>query len=297
MSLLNLSVGELIALFSTISAVAVTLYMLDRSRRRQVVPTLRFWRHSESTTELRQRRKIQQPWSLILQLVSMLLLLLAIAQMQWGSLDSRVRDHVVILDTSAWMGARAGNATLMDQARASALAYVRAVPNSDRVLLLRADALTTPATPMGANHAAVERAIRDSKPSFSALNLQQAFEFAKRSQAGHQAGEIVYVGPARMAAADAIAAPQNLRVLAVKAPTENTGIRRVGLRRSAAAPDQWEVFVSTRNYGSRQQVAQLALQFGGAPIGAKALTMSPGADQESTFTFRTKSAGWIEARL
>ena len=117
MSLLNLTAGELIALFSTLSAVLVTLYLLDRSRRHQVVATLRFWRHAESNTELRQRRHIQQPWSLVLQLISMALLLLAIAQLQWGSLERNSRDHVLILDTSAWMGARRGNSTVMDAAR------------------------------------------------------------------------------------------------------------------------------------------------------------------------------------
>ena len=49
------------------------------------------------------RRHIQQPWSLILQLVSMALLLLAIAQLRLGTPAQAGRDHVIMLDTSAWM--------------------------------------------------------------------------------------------------------------------------------------------------------------------------------------------------
>lgn len=297
MSFVNLSLGELMALFGAVSAIVVTLYLLDRSRRKQVVSTLRFWSHSETNTELRQRKRIQQPWSLLLQLVSLALLLLAIAQWQWGSLERNSHDHVLILDTSAWMSARSGKATLMDDARLAALAYLRTVPGTDRVLLLRADGLATPATVMGSNRTALERAVRDSRPSASALNLDQAFEVAKRAQRqGRKAGEIVYVGPGRVASETVDAPPPNLRVLAVKGPAENCGIRRMGLRRSETG-DEWELFVSARNYGRSEQVAMLAVQFGGAPLGSRTLTLKPNSEQESTFRLRTKAAGLVEARL
>ena len=62
----------------------VALYLLDRSRRRQVVSTLRFW-IGRAAAGGHARRQIQQPLSLILQLVSMALLLLAIAQLRFGT--------------------------------------------------------------------------------------------------------------------------------------------------------------------------------------------------------------------
>ena len=43
MSFLNLSLGELLGLAGALSAAVVALYLLDRSKRKQVVPTLRFW--------------------------------------------------------------------------------------------------------------------------------------------------------------------------------------------------------------------------------------------------------------
>src|SRR5450432_122227 len=133
MSFLNLGLGELIGLLGAISAGVVALYLLDRSKRKQLVATLRFWTAADVRTELKHRRRIQQPWSLILQLVSLALLLLALAGMRWGGGEEAGRDHVVILDTSAWMGARARinnqPGTLMDEARASARAYIKALPS------------------------------------------------------------------------------------------------------------------------------------------------------------------------
>ena len=79
MYFLNLSLAQFLAVFGAVAAVSIALYLLDRSRRRQVVSTLRFWVAAEQPSVVARRRRIQQPWSLLLQLVSMALLLLAVA--------------------------------------------------------------------------------------------------------------------------------------------------------------------------------------------------------------------------
>src|ERR1700730_11021419 len=107
MNFLKLGLGELLGLVGAISAGVVALYLLDRSKRRQIVSTLRFWTAADVRTELKHRRRIQQPWSLLLQLLSLILLLLALAGPRWGGSEGSARDHVLILDTSAWMGSQA----------------------------------------------------------------------------------------------------------------------------------------------------------------------------------------------
>ena len=145
----------------------VALYLLDRSKRKQIVSTLRFWAGADVRTQLQHRRRIQQPWSLLLEIVSLLLLLAAIAGPRLGIIDTAGRDHVLILDTSAWMGSsrlsagsRARQSTLMEEARDSARAYLRSLPRRDRVMLVRADALATPATAFESDFGVVEEAIR-----------------------------------------------------------------------------------------------------------------------------------------
>jgi hypothetical protein len=308
MSFLNLSLGELLGLVGAISAGVVTLYLLDRSKRRQVVATLRFWTAADIRTELKHRRRIQQPWSLALQLLSIALLLLAIAGPRLGGPTGRARDHVLILDTSASMGAliqpAPGNrarGTLMDEAKISARAYLRSLALNDRVMVIRADALATPATPFTDDRKVIDDAIRQSQPGASRLNLEQAFEFARRAQQlqSQQAGEIVFAGAGRIAEEDSgfVTAPSNLRVLSVAANQENVGIRKIGLRRSLAAPDTWEIFVAVRNYGVRPHNVDLGLQFGGSPAGGKSLTLRPGVEEQASFSYRTRVAGYLEARI
>jgi hypothetical protein len=308
MYFLNLSLGQFLAVFGVIGAVSVALYLLDRSRRRQVVSTLRFWVAAEQPSVVARRRRIQQPWSLLLQLASMALLLLAIGQLRWGSPGPAGRDHVLILDTSAWMAARAGNRTLMDVGRQRASQYARSLPAGDRIMLVRADALATPATVFEPDRNKLQAAILSSNPSSTALNLDQALGFARRiqSQSGRRAGEIAFVGTGRIAEPDATggpAVPRNLRFIPVTDAVENTGLRKVGLRRSNSDPDLWEIYVSARNYGTRPRTVTLAIDFGPpnentrVPVGSHRVTLEPGADGEQTFEFRTRTAGILGVTL
>ncbi len=213
------------------------------------------------------------------------------------------------LDTSAWMNAVAPTGasqsnqprhSLMDLARRQAALYVRSLPGSDRVMLVRADALATPATPFLSDKLTVLRAIADSRPGSTALDLGQALGFAARTQqlSANRAGEIVYAGPARIVETDeAIPAVSNLRVLAVGDGIANSGIRHVGLRRSPDDANVWDVYVACRNYGTQPRTGTIAIGFGGAPAGAQRITLEPNADHETAFKLRTHAAGLPEVRL
>jgi hypothetical protein len=307
MYFLNLSLLQMIGVFGAVSAVSVALYLLDRSRRKQVVSTLRFWVAAEQPTVAARRRHINQPWSLLLQLASMALLILAIAQMRLGAPVLAGRDHVIVLDTSAWMAARSGNRTLMDTARRMARDYLRAVPARDRVMLVRADALATPVTPFEPDHRKVEAAILASEPGSTALNLDQALAFARHAQGqdGRTPGEIAFVGTGRTAEREPGSAPppKNLRVLLVPDAIENAGLRKVGLRRSASDPDVWEIYVSAHNYGTRPRNVNLLLDYGPpnadtrVPAASQALTLPAGGDAEASFQYRTAAAGIMDVKM
>ena len=300
MFFLNLSMFEFAAIFTALSGVVVALYLLDRSRKKIKVATLRFWNPSERPPEAKQRKKIQQPMSLFLQLLGILLLLAALGQLRWGEPDKSLRDHVLLLDTSAWMKARENRRPLMELAKADALAYVRALPATDRVMLVRTDALPTPATVFESSRTVLEDAIKATKSGSSALQLQEAINFASQMQRlhGRGQGEIVYTGPGRIADKELnIQTPKNFRLLSMRKAGENVGLRRVSLRRSATDGELWEVSVTARNYGIRPRVVPIAMAYGGAPVASGRLELAPGTESSSRYEFRTKAAGWLEVRL
>jgi hypothetical protein len=301
MFLFNLSLPEFLALFSALSGVVVALYLLDRVKKKHTVATLRFYTVLDKAPQYRHRRKLQQPWSLLLQLISLTLLLLALAQLRLGSPDRYSNDHVLILDSSAWMAARSGEGRLIDKARAAAKSYLKALPAHDRVMLVRADALATPATQFESDRLVLQRAIDATQPGASVLNIGQALSFAGQTQKLHaqHAGDIVFVGAGRIPA-DAGAAPAippNFRLISVNGPAENSGIRKLTLRRSLSNPDTWDIFVAVKNYGTRPKSVPLVVLFGGAPVGTRRFELPPGAEDTATFHYATRAAGWIEARL
>lgn len=301
MFFLNLTLPEFLAILGSLSGVMVALYLLDRMRKKHTVSTLRFFSLTERPPVLKHRRKLQQPWSLLLQLLSLLFLLLAIAQLRVGSRARMARDHVLILDTSAWMGGRLGQSRLIDQARAAARGYLRLIPSSDRVMILRADVLATPATPFESDRLKIQQAIDQTEPGDGPLNVQSALEFAEQAQKlqTQRPGEIVFIGAARVSSdqASLATAPPNFRVIPVNGPTEHVGLRKVSVRRSMSDADTWEIFVAVKNYGTRVRSVPLGVTFGGAAVGTHRFELQPGVEESATFQFRTRAAGWLEARL
>src|SRR5579871_6832509 len=300
MFFLNLSLPEFLAILGSVSGVVVALYLLDRLRKKHIVPTLRFFVPTEKPPELKHRRRLQQPWSLFLQLISLLLLLLALAQLRLGSPDRSSRDHVLIIDTSAWMNARNGQVRLMDQARTAARNYVRTLPSSDRVMVVRADVLATPAILFESNRAKIQQAIDQTQPSAGPLNIDEALQFAARAQRlrAQRPGEIVFIGSGRIAADEVPSSiPPNFRYISISGPTEHVGLRKMGVRRSADDPDVWEIFVAVKNYGTKLRSVPLVVRFGGAPAGTRTFALKPGEEANAGFQYRTRAAGWLEARL
>lgn len=187
--------------------------------------TLRFWNEAQRPVESAQRRRIRQWPSLLLQLLSIALLLLAVSQLRWGSRETGARDHVLLVSL-AWGGALVVSAgateSLLDQSKSMALAYTRALPAVDRVMVVYADGLATPVTAFESDHRKVEDAIRRATAGASALNLAQALEFARGTLTRHAraAGEIVLAGGGRALTSESALPqdwPANLRLLTPKA--------------------------------------------------------------------------------
>jgi von Willebrand factor type A domain/Aerotolerance regulator N-terminal len=297
----NLSLPEFLALLGSLSGVVVALYLLDRMRKRHTVATLRFFAASERAPVLKHRRRLQQPWSLLLQLISLLLLLLAIAQLRFGSPARYSRDHVLILDNSAWMAARFGPSRLIDQARLAADRYVNSLPLADRVMVVRAGVLAMPALLFDADRKKIHLAIDQTQPGAAPLNLQEALDFAAQAQKVHaqRPGEIVFIGAARVASDEAplLSPPANFRFIPITGPTEHVGLRKIGVHRAMDDPDAWDVFVAVKNYGADARSVPLIVDFGGAPVATRRFELKPAAEENVNFRFKTRAAGWLQARL
>jgi von Willebrand factor type A domain len=301
MFFLNLSLPEFLAILGSLSGVVVALYLLDRTRKHHTVATLRFFAATEKPPVLKHHRKLQQPWSLLLQLVSLLLLLLAIAQLRLGSQARYSRDHVLVIDVSPWMAARFGPNRLIDQARSAARAYVNALPLADRVMVVRAGVLATPALLFESDRKKIQIAIDQTQPGAASVNLQGALDFARQAQRiqAQRPGEIAFIGAARVPSEEAarLDPPANFRFIPIAGPTEHVGLRKISVHRATDDPDTWEVFLAVKNYGTAPRSAPSIVSFGGSPVATHRFDLAPGVEESLSFRFKTRAAGWLEARL
>ncbi len=330
MGLLNLTLGQFLAILIPLSGMLVALYFYDRSRRRLVVSTLRFWPRRPAPPKRTRHRKLRQPLSLLLQLLAVALLLLAIADLRWGDFARQPRHHVLILETSAWMNAadrapgsadsaQAGAATLMQAARRSALAYLAAVPPDEPVMLVRADALPTPVTGFTTDRAELQEAVRQSAPGWTAVNLSGALELARSSLelvAGGGAaepdgspasasspavGEVAYVGTGRIAAAEQgrirTGGIPFLRLIRVGEQVRDCGIQRLAARRDPDDPTRWQVVMGLQNYAARPRRLRVNLSFARKPLGGQAVELAPNGSREIAFRLRSEGGGLLEVAL
>lgn len=300
MFFLNLTAGEFFTLFSALGAFITALYLLDRTRRKKVVSTLRFWTSALSANEQQARKWFREPWSLLLQLLTLLFLLLAVAQLQWGTRQRSGRDHVLLLDTSAWSAQYLRGETLLDKEKVVAQRYLSRLPSHDRVMLLRVDALTTPATPFTSDHKQLVASLLQSAPGFSAVNIAQALSFARQAQSwsgGHK-GEIVYIGAGLIQdEEDAARTVPNLRMLNVDADREHCGILHIGVKRSEDDPKTWQAIVVVKNYGSERRATRLFARFATTLLATRVLHLNPGEETSNAFRFRASTPGQFIAQL
>ena len=321
MGLLNLTLVEFLSVLIPPSTFLVALYFYDRSRRRQIVSALRFWPRRAAYPTATRRKKLQQPWSLVLQLLAMLLLLLAIADWRFDVTGRPPRYRVVIVETSALM--RANNSgseggTLMDAARRRGLAYLRAIPQGDRVMVIHADANPTPATRFTADRAELEKAIRGAEAGWTAVHLAGAFELARTSlqlavRAGGESGgaadlassksvgEVAYIGSGRVVRAElgrvdttAIPFPRFIEAGEV---AEDLGVRRLTAHRDAADPARWQVVAEVHNYDAQPRAIRVEFSFEDRSLGHKDLELPPDDSSEINFSLRTRRAGRLRAEL
>ena len=223
--------------------------------------------------EVRHRRRIQQPWSLLLQLLGIALLLLALgAVARWG----RRRAHPAITCCARYFGVdgRAREGEDADGSGARACTGVRRVAafGRSRDAGPRRRAVDT-CDRVRDNRDVLEQAIDASQPGATALNLEQAFDFARQAQKlqGGRPGEIVYVGSGRVAQAPSTRQP-------TAALSEFCRWKRLsrtaGCGRSACAGAQriptFGIFrLRSRTIPRSRGGAMLALAFAGSPVGAR----------------------------
>jgi len=300
MFFLNFTTVEFLALFGSLIGILTALYMLGRSRHKMVVSTLQFWASAGNAYRERSRKRMREPWSFLLQVLSLLLLLLAAGQLEWGHREQSIRKHVLLLDTSAWTSEGTKDGTLLYREKEMAARYLSRLPLKDQVMLVGVDAFTRPTTLFTSDRTVLSNALAKLQSSYSALNIERALAFAHRAEAlsGGREGEVVYIGPRRIQKqGGSLPKVLNLRTVDLPSDGENCGIRHVGIRRDDRNPSLWHAAVTVRNYGNRVRSLYLRTRLGGSPVALRSISLEQQSESVVEFSFSEKQEGPVTIDL
>ncbi len=310
MGLLNLALGQFLGIFAVLAGLMVALYFYDRSRRRVQVSTLRFWPLRQAPPVRQRYKKIQQPLSLLLQLLALLLLLLAIADLRLETLGQPARQHVILLDTSAVMAQNdADGNSLIEQAKAMALAFMETVPRQDNVLLIGADAAPTVIAPFTSDRQRLRDKILEVQAGWTALDLGAAYELAagtlrlalnatsQELNTRKDIGEIVYIGAGRTT--EQIihqSALPNLRFLETGSPSDTVGLLNLSAAAEPTEPSRWDITLEVHNYSNQSVTVDLEFFYDDRELGYRKLQLPALASKDLSFILRTTQPGSLRAR-
>src|SRR4029077_16675439 len=248
------------------------------------------------------------------QVLFLLLLVLALANPQWGP-ASEGRSVVIVLDTSIWSQAHpAGESAWIDLERAEALRLLDSLPVRDRVLLLRAEADAPPIQPFTTDRTALRRAILAAQSSSVAADLPRALEMGHAALGGARRGLLAYVGPGLVDPEQAHgldefrgevespdssgAQPQFLmRLVGDWTAVQNRGITRLSLRRDAAQPDRWRLLTQLKNYSNEKADVTLAFSVNGQPLGQRKISLAPESLANAQDEFTWDKGGMLQAEI
>lgn len=250
------------------SMAILSLYLLRIRRRAVSVPFGPLWdrvlRDRKSSLWLSQLRRI---FSLLVQWVLLMLLTVALGDLRCADTEARGRHLVILVDTSASMGATDVLPSRLERSKLGLLELIGTLGANDQALIAQMDAAVTPRSPMTGDLAPLRQATAALSVSHTEANWPQALRFALDSLKGKSRPEIVLVS-------DGALGPELVNgvlpefpglsdvmvsYLPVGSAADNVAITAFSVRRYPLDRSRYEVLLQVANTGEKTARLQVSL--------------------------------------
>jgi hypothetical protein len=304
MHLIGLPFAQLLGIFAVAGAVVVGLYILKLRRRPVAVPFEQLWERilkDKEATSLFSRLK--RLLSLLLQLAILAALVLALGDPRTAIEVVKGRTLVVLVDTSASMGAlRAKGGRRIDAAREEARTIARGLGGSDRMLVASLDAVVTPRSPLTGDAAALEEAIATLEPTDTRADLARGLRFALDTLRGAKQPEVVVISDGALEEARDALGPVHLgdtklSFVPIAGEGRNIGITQFAVRRYPLDRARYEVMIEVRNFGATDEDVELALHGDDVLVDLTKLHLKAGERLPRFYPSLGGASRTLEARL
>lgn len=282
---------------SSLAIPLVALYFLRMRRRRVVVPSLLPWARVARAERLASPfHRFRRHLLLLLQLLALLACVLAWARPYVETDAVGYQSVVLVVDTSASMGATDVAPSRLGAAVAEASAIVDRLGPTDEVMVVAAGPRTAVAAPFTRDHAAAVRTLADLAPTEAEGGLEDGLALAASLVASRPDVQIVVLsdgGPRPLAAIGG--AP--VRFVPIGVSDANVGIVAVDLRRSPVSELDQQLFVTAASFGAAPVDATVEVYLDERLIGLRNARLERGAPAPMVFDLPADSAGVLRAEV
>jgi hypothetical protein len=261
----------LVAMAATLVGV-LTLYLLRRTPRREVVSNVAFWLRAAQRSRPKFLRATRIP--LIALLVSMLIGSLLVADLSDPRFGAGVRGTtVVVYAAGRTMGAREGLAgTRLAQALGETARQTERASSRGRVAVIRAGLRPTVVLPLTEDGSAVGAALRGERADDGPSDLAGALLLADGIvRASGESGRIVVIADRPLP----VATGAPLELIPIGTPRDTIAVTRLIARRDPVAVGEYAVHAEVTSFTSRTARAKLVIRDRDVVLAERELRLGP----------------------
>ncbi|MGZ3477426.1 MAG: vWA domain-containing protein [Polyangiales bacterium] len=305
MHLVGLPLSALLPIFGLAAAAVVGLYILKLRRRPVAVPFEKLWerilRDKEATSLFSRLKRLL---SLLLQLAILAALVLALGDPRTAVEVVKGRTLVVLVDTSASMKSRDGDAgkTRLEVAKDEVKKLVRGLGASDRMLVASMDAVITPLSPLTSDTGMLDDAANHLEAVDCRADFARALRYSLDTLRGTREPEIVVIsdgglGEPRDALGTVKLGDAKLSFIPVGSGKRNLAITQFSVRRYPLDKARYEVMIEVQNLGDKEEDVELSLYGDDVLVDLTKLHMKAGDRLPRFYPSLGGASRTLEARL
>lgn len=282
-----------------LAAPLVALYFLRIRRRRVRVSSLLAW-HA-----LRQQEKLASPFQrfrrhplLWLQLALLAALTLAAARPWLATVEAPWRSVVLVVDTSASMGAQDEIPHRLGEAVRRADALLAGLGPTDEAMLIAAGPRTEVRVPFTRDEARVQSALATLRPTEAQGDLGDALKLAVSLARSRPDVEVVVLsdgGPHELSGVPTSGVP--VRYERVGRARDNAAIVALDLRRNPVHDLERQLFVTVNQFGRAPVEATVEVTLEDRLVGLRPVTVQPDEPVSLVFDLSGRAEGLLRVRV
>jgi len=284
---------------SALAAPLIALYFLRIRRRRVRVSSLLPWHALAQSDRLASPfHRFRRHLLLLLQLLILLLIALALARPAVRSEHLGAQSIVLVVDTSASMGAVDETPHRLGAAVALAQDALDGLGPADEVMLVDAGPQTRVTVPFTHDKGRVVDALKRLQPAEAEGSLTSGVQLALSVARSRPNVEVVVLSDGGGGdLAGLVQGTAKVRFARVGTQTTNAGILALDLRRSPINDLDRQLFLTVQNFGAQPNEATIEVYIEGALLGLRNQTLPPGEPVPLVFDIPGAARGTLRVDL